>query len=238
MLTIMALVLSSAAVAEEGGKDVLAMCSSSMEGGERFITNVAPISVPTGIETPREMRAEIERRAYDTMRALGLGDSQNVQCGFYDPALTYQDGNQFEKDLVDFQRIMINAHKYKVLAVARLDSGKGTAVNAGSPPPSEHADGHRLRFFYTVGLVPTASDTRNPMCTSNVVTKEETVDWKEWGASARADELAAPYKDAFIAACQKLGTITHLSNVTVVFDRRDGSFRPTPHPADRVVTLP
>ena len=230
--------VSGGGVAGAAEHDIAAMCSSSLEGGPRFITNIAMISVPTDIRNQKELRAKVESRAYDTMRALGLTYDQRVGCQFTDPSMEWMDGNNPAEAMIDYQRILIQAHGYKVMEVARLDSGEGTTPKAGTPPPSEHADGAPLRFFYTVGLVPTATDTRNPACMSNVVTDKELIDWKEWGAGGKAAAIAEPHKAKFIAACQRLGTLTSLGNVMVVFDRGDGSFKPTPHPTDRVVQLP
>lgn len=213
------------------------MCSTPVDDGPRLVTNIAPVTVPDDITTPRAMKEKLTYIVDETMRALGMGSNQMAGCGFVDPDLLLQDGNQYESDLINFQRIIIEAHGYKVVGVDRLDAGAAAKKSIGTPPPDRHEDGAPLRFYYVVGLVPTAADTRNPLCISNVVTLEDRVDWKEWGSSGRADSLTERFKEPFLAACARRGEVTSSANAHQVYDRGDGQFVYQPHPTDRKVTL-
>lgn len=122
-----------------------------------------------------------------------------------------------------------------LFAIALTITVMGPAA-ASAQAPDPHANGGPFRFFYWVGMVPSAEDTRNPACNSNIVTMSEKVDWKAPGASGRAFELAGRYENAFIMKCQRYGTI--IGPPMPMFDRGGGQFIYRPHPTEVLVTLP
>ena len=48
-------------------RDILAQCETSFDEGPKLITNIAPISIPKSLTTPRDVRAEVERGASAVM---------------------------------------------------------------------------------------------------------------------------------------------------------------------------
>jgi hypothetical protein len=238
------ILITSCVSAPAFARDIKAMCYTS-EDGERFITSIAPIAVPDTITTSYDMDRKLPYIAGETMYALGQQTGQNVGCTFEDASLQskekyWQNGNQPEADMVNFQRRLIEKG-YKLFKVNRLDSGSSTPKGglAGAvPPPDIHSDGQPLRFYFVVGMVPTSKDIRNPNCYSNIVTLPDKVDWKEWGSEGRAAQLAGAFKASFDEKCRRQGALEPVSGGSPAFDRGDGLFVYSVHPTDRKVVLP
>jgi len=110
-------------------RDILAQCETSFDEGPKLITNIAPISIPKSLTTPRDVRAEVERRAADTMRKVGMSNRQHAGCGFFDPSMPWTDGNNPQEELAHFHQIL-EGQGYRSVHVDRLDE----ATNA---PPAE-----------------------------------------------------------------------------------------------------
>ncbi len=107
----------------------------------------------------------------------------------------------------------------------------GQSAGAGNGPP--------IRFYYVVSLVPTANDTRNPLCVSNVVTLDARLDADPWGRRAKAAPLVEAYRDKFVSECSRLGRITSLGNLYYTIEGVDSGWPyPSFHPSDRKVMLP
>lgn len=240
-LAVLTFTVISAFATPAAARDIMALCSTSNNDGP-FVTNIAPITVPDDVTSARDMKVKVEYAAAPTMAAIGLHHYQTVGCSFEDPSLRARDGgwmngNQPQSDMVAYQRRLIEM-EFRLVRVDRLDSGAATpkgGLGNAMPPPGEHEDGQPLKFFWWVGMVPTASDTRNPSCVSQVITLSDKVDWKEFGASGRAEALTAKYRDAFSQACAKQGQLA--GSASPLFDRGDGTFRYAPHTTDRRVML-
>ena len=112
-------------------RDILAQCETSFDEGPKLITNIAPISIPKSLTTPRDVSAEVERRAADTMRKVGMSNRQHAGCGFFDPSMPWTDGNNPQEELAHFHQIL-EGQGYRSVHVDRLDE----ATNA--PPAGTH----------------------------------------------------------------------------------------------------
>ena len=111
--------------------------------------------------------------------------------------------------------------------------GSGAAADSGLSPKS-------VGVYFTVGMIPTEKNTRNPVCYSNAFNVTIPFDPKGWGNAGRLNEVIEPMMDDFYAKCAQLGGVTSRGNVSYGASDNiaSGWPRPAPHSEDYVVTMP
>jgi hypothetical protein len=152
-------------------REILAQCVTSLGEGPKLITNLAPVSVPKTLTTVRDVTREVERRAGDTLRRLGMTNDQHPGCYLSDPTLPWVDGNNPEAESIDF-RNRLEQQGYKLVHVDRLDEARAEAA-------AEAGAGAGAGFYCEVRVQPAESyETRT--FETNLSESEVGKQWTEY----------------------------------------------------------
>lgn len=157
-------------------REVRAQCTSSMSGGPKIITNIAPVNVDKSLTSARDIIAQINLRSAMTMRNLGMTYDQNVGCHIVDPTLPWTDGNTPEEDAIHFQQVL-EGTGYRLVHVDRLDQGSPTPDE-----PSMKADGEGLHKVYGCSFRKDPNVTTETAFESDLPQEEITKQWKAFAA--------------------------------------------------------
>lgn len=108
---------------------------------------------------------------------------------------------------------------------------------AQPPRPAAAPQRKAYRAYFVAGMDPTPSDTRNPMCYSNVFTITLEVEPNGWGMAGRAEAAMKPYESSFLAKCARLGRLSS-GLATGNVEGITSGWPYSPHPTDRRVQIP
>ena len=127
-------------------------------------------------------------------------------------------------------------------STAGTASSSTTAVGVAAPSGAaaeETFPDKSVAVYFSVGMVPTERNTRNPMCYSNTFHITIPFNPRGWGNGGRVNAILDPMKDDFYAKCARLGQVTSPNNVSYGAEGVHSGFpRSAPHAEDFTVTMP
>lgn len=113
-----------------------------------------------------------------------------------------------------------------------------TSIGSGGNAAGPALENRTVRAYFVTGMEPTPSDTRNPLCYSNIITVTFPWDPHGWGNAGRGADATARYAPIFREKCARLGKVDVGMPAANIEGVTSGWPYPPSHPTDRRVTLP